>query len=619
MLSTDLKLLRIASLVTAYLAAWLAARPYEGITHDAQAYVLQALARLHPESLGGDMFLRFGSQNDFTIFPWLVAALIRAIGVEPAALAVTMISGVALLVAGGVLARRLSDPRCAWLAVGLLITIPGWYGAGGVFRYDEMSLNARVPCEVLCVFALAAVVQDRRWLALVLCALAATVHPLMALPACVAVALIVFCRTGRPRALFHGATIILIGAAVACLALGILGPSAGPDRAAWLETLRARNAFLFFSNWKVEDWLQNALGFATLAIAATTLVSRDARRFAMCAMFVGALGMLIAWIATTGQRFDLLLLAQSWRWSWLTRFLAIVLLPATLASLWQRDAPGRAVALLMASGWALHGYFGGAWLLVAAMIWLVRDHVPATTWRTLLPLAGIVAGLSLAWLAVLAVQASPLVLDTNLGPRWAQRIINVAGAAGPLVLVVTLCGYVTLVARSAAVVALLLMCSIAGLVGASLYNYARVSEPRYSLTRYRAFAPWRTEIAPNAEVLWHQDPVACWVLLERRSYLSGSQTAGLLYSRRGIAEFDRRRRVLAPLASPGWWTLAARGPQDEPRALTMPLLRHICRDLALGYVVDEHALGSQVASAEWPTRGQRVYLYDCSLLRSGQS
>ena len=46
-------------LLVTYAALWLAGRPYEGITYDAQLYTLQALATLQPFPLGQDLFLRF--------------------------------------------------------------------------------------------------------------------------------------------------------------------------------------------------------------------------------------------------------------------------------------------------------------------------------------------------------------------------------------------------------------------------------------------------------------------------------------------------------------------------------------------------------------------------------
>ena len=72
--------------------AWALAHPYQGIFHDANLYTLQALARLHPQSLSQDVFLKFGSQDRFTLFSPIYAAAIRLIGLDHAAALLTLFS-----------------------------------------------------------------------------------------------------------------------------------------------------------------------------------------------------------------------------------------------------------------------------------------------------------------------------------------------------------------------------------------------------------------------------------------------------------------------------------------------------------------------------------------------
>jgi hypothetical protein len=63
---------------------WALSHAYAGIFHDAGLYTLQALARLSPESLSSDVFLKFGSQDRFTLFSPIYAATAHWLGVEPA-------------------------------------------------------------------------------------------------------------------------------------------------------------------------------------------------------------------------------------------------------------------------------------------------------------------------------------------------------------------------------------------------------------------------------------------------------------------------------------------------------------------------------------------------------
>ena len=71
-------------------ATWALSHSYQGLFHDAGIYTLQALARLHPDSLPGDVFLRFGSQDSFSVFSPIYASAARLLGVEQAAATLTL-------------------------------------------------------------------------------------------------------------------------------------------------------------------------------------------------------------------------------------------------------------------------------------------------------------------------------------------------------------------------------------------------------------------------------------------------------------------------------------------------------------------------------------------------
>ncbi|MGB7738417.1 MAG: hypothetical protein WBM03_04835 [Steroidobacteraceae bacterium] len=607
---------RLIAFLAALFAAWLAARPYEGIVLDAQLYTLQTLATMNPTPLAGDLFLRFGSQNSFTLFPHLVAPLVELFGIEAAAAIVTISSALLLLAAGGLLAKHLTSVRSAWLAVGLLLTIPGWYGAGEVLRYDEMYLNARVPAEALSILALACAAKRRWLLAFLTAGIAVMIHPVMAAATCGLLVLVGIDAIAPERyRRIAGPSIALAGALLLALAAYLLSVPAEPGRELWISSMRSRTTFLFLQDWRIEDWLQNGLGIASLCIATSVLNQATAARVAALTAVLGALGIALAALASMGGHFDLLLLGQTWRWAWLARFVALILLPATLSTLWKSGHTGRACALLLGSGWLLVSHFGGAVAMLAALLWFARRRFDESTEAALLKGAWTVAAGTAVLLVAFGAQALPLAMDSNAATRWVQRLVNFSGVAGPLACVVTLAWHLTLRSRSKTAplaVGLLAAVALAGLLPYQLFPKV---ESRYSESNQAKFGAWRGTIPQTAEVLWHEDPVAVWVLLQRRSFLSGSQSAGLLYSRELTREFSRRSATLAALASPGWWTLAAIDREDEPKALTSRILREICREPALGYVVGAIDVGNASGRVEWPTRGQHVFLYDCAAFR----
>src|SRR5438128_11066085 len=60
------------------------ARPYGGIIHDARLYSAQVLHQLDPQTLGDDLFFRYGSQDQFSVFSRFAAPFVDLFGLEPA-------------------------------------------------------------------------------------------------------------------------------------------------------------------------------------------------------------------------------------------------------------------------------------------------------------------------------------------------------------------------------------------------------------------------------------------------------------------------------------------------------------------------------------------------------
>src|SRR5436190_8917324 len=57
------------------------AAPYQGLHHDARLYAAQVSERIWPGSYGDDLYLRYGSQDRYSVFTPLIAPLVAALGV----------------------------------------------------------------------------------------------------------------------------------------------------------------------------------------------------------------------------------------------------------------------------------------------------------------------------------------------------------------------------------------------------------------------------------------------------------------------------------------------------------------------------------------------------------
>jgi hypothetical protein len=609
---------QIAGYVLACLAAWLLVRPYDGISFDGQLYALQVLSVLHPVPLAQDVFLRFGSQNDYTLFPHLVAPVARVFDIQVASTLATYSSALALLTAGWLLARRLASPPLAWLSLGLLVTLPGWYGAGDIFRYDEMYMSARVPAEALSVFALAAACRQRWVLSSACIAAAVAVHAVMALPALGL--LILYAIDQRAGIALRGHSALLVAAVgtlcVAAAAL-LLAPQQSAEHEMWMEIMRSRTVYAFLPNWSIEDWFKNALGLTSLLLTARCLDAGLARRIAYLALLIGLSGLLLAGLPSLRADFELLLLGQTWRWLWLSRFVAVVLLPLTLRTLWRSDSGGRAAAVLLGSAWLLPDYTAGGIVAIAsALVYLASSRMGARSIDLVTKGSWTVAIATLAIISVTAVQALSLEFDTNIAPIWVQRLMDVAGRPGTLALGISALWYALFMTSWSRLSLLAAVLAAIVLFGTLPYAYSHATQPRYGSPYDQAFADWRAVIPREAEVLFYEDPPLIWAVLERRSFMSISQSAGVMYSPAAAGELVRRSRTLEPLVSSSWWLAGRRQAGDpSPRKLTEPLLRGICEDASLDFVISMEQLGGYRLRGEWPDRNRFVYLYDCSRFR----
>lgn len=139
----------------------------------------------------------------------------------------------------------------------------------------------------------------------------------------------------------------------------------------------------------------------------------------------------------------------------------------------------------------------------------------------------------------------------------------------------------------------------------------------FSAAAHAAFADWRAEIPEDSEVLWYDNLRETWFLLERRAYLTRSQSGGIVFSEELADEIVRRALVLEPYIDKNFWFISVADDKIKPRPLTAGILQSICRDPELGFVVSEDDIDLATASREWPAPGDQLYLYNCVNFRDG--
>ncbi len=614
-----------AALALMLVVLWTLTHRDLGLTSDAHLYAFQALARLHP-ALAADVYLKYASQDRFTVFSPLYAALISLFGLNLAGSVLLGFCAAVFLTAAWYFARALSSRDFAWLSVALLIVTVGSYGSFDVFHFSEDYLTARSLAEALVMVALAAHFNGHRILGLIVASVAMLMHPLMAFPGL----LLLLCAWTPIRWNLIGA----LSGVFAALALSILALIRPPSvqalavmDPAWLEIVRERSQFLFLQLWRLHDWNLNARPFLCLAVTAWAIEDANIRKLCVGAALVGAAGLAVALISSFIGPVALLLQGQAWRWVWITSLVSVVLLPATVMRLWRDQRCGPLCAILLICAWTFAPIDAGVAAGLALLLWSLRSRI-----------AGSVAGF-LRWAAfgLLPVVAAWPFIHMNVfsapayhvldGPLWVHWLRNILGLKIPGVLAAGLFWAGIRRCRSLWVPAV--WC--AALAALAMYLLPLAfdrAQSRAWIAESAEFTHWRERIPPTANVYLYNggdSPLFAWFTLRRPNYVSVDQSAGVVFSRTTALEIERRAHNLRALASPDWQLLtknrqrAGAKPGNKPaplKPLTRKDLVDVCKDPELGFVIARQDVGFEPLRHTHAGPYRDWNLYDCARVRS---
>lgn len=340
----------------ALLTLWLATRPYHGIWHDSQLYSVQALRLLNPEAYTRDLFFLYGSQDDYTLFSPLYAQIIRWLGLDQAALVLTILGQALWLLGAAALARRLLPVPWHWLGLGLVIVLNDYYGHY-VFSYGESFVTPRLYAEALCMLGMSGLLQDRFWWALLAFVIAFLLHPLMAIGA----GFVAFFWW-----LIRCPFITLVIACTGLLAIGLLvwfdiAPFSNlvlRMSDAWYDVADARSAHLFLHNWDISNWNRIVLTFALLMLVWRS-DSVPFRSMALATMLAMVCGLMLAGLGGELWRSVLLIQLQLWRVLWFATLLSAFAAAWVIWDIRRREQRDWIPLLGFVSAWLLRDSSGG--------------------------------------------------------------------------------------------------------------------------------------------------------------------------------------------------------------------------------------------------------------------
>jgi hypothetical protein len=643
--------------------------PYRGLYHDARLYAASIQERIEPGSLADDLYLRYGSHDSYSIFSAVMVPLARKLGLEAAFFLGYVASKVLFFWALLRLVNALVPERVPALAAMVYLAMaPLPFGGNEVFHLNESFLTPRIAACALVLLGMERVLAGRMLASAGLCALAMTLHPLMAFGGMLVVA-IWWALERLPVRLFA----VLCAAAVAlgAMAVGIepLGRRLfGHMDDEWHEVYMQICFFIDPAAWSAGDWLRIALAVGLVGMTAWQAKGAD-RMMCTALLLAAAAGMAGTFVAAH-SRYALLLQASPYRTLWLTELLAI---PLGFRACWRAAGfmptginaaarlPGdHSVAslisaflvVLLTTDWN-RTPFPAVLVFVAVLpVWVVfvrglgrRPHRPDWAARVALGSMGLTAGLLLLW------NAAVVAVSLNVPARFDRDIYLVSLLVGvgdylfKLPLLVLTLGVVGLAQarakpqaaetakpqaaasekpQAALVLAILWLLYLGGLtvLDASESYAARYSARAGHVQQVAGFLKEQTARQQGPVcVYWSTDLREIWFVAGAQSYLNKVQMSGCGFNRGTALEGRRRAWRIRAFEGPlmhaypigeQWWqkTLLHFLGDPEDRPATEDDLRKLSADEQLDYAVLEVPFeGWYVASTG------RWYIYDCAWLR----
>ena len=523
---------RMAALLCAIALLWLTTRLYFGTAFDARYYMAEALNALDPARFTDDLFFQFGSQGNFSLFPWLYRPFLLLFGVGSTGMILTAAGQLLWLSGLFCLTRVLAGERAMWLSMAVVICMQNVYP--GSFSYGDSYLTARLFSEAFVMHALAQLTAHplRTW---ALLAVAAALHPLMALPG-VGIAL-VYLALGRPI----WWAMMAAGAALAA-ALGLAGiapfynlfRTIDPE---WLAIINLRTSYCFVGNWPVAYFIL-AAGTVVSTVAALVLIDGSHRRFLTAVLIVGIGGVVCTYLGGDIARNVLIVELQPWRSMWLLQLVSRICVPLVLMALIARVAKPQFDKF----AWATLATMG---LILASSVARVL-HNPTAVDFSLVSLAFLIPALAL-------MAANLLLTDRHL------RVVLISAVAGFALIPLALMRWDS---RSPWI------------------RYVEAPEPPP-----RDLAALLPE---GASVYWESGLEMLWFRLKRSSYFSRDQGVGALFYRDTAMAYQSRAVSFSPLGVGDLneiETSAIMGKPPKPARNRAGLLALCRREKGLDYVV----------------------------------
>jgi hypothetical protein len=619
------------------------ALPYAGFVHDARLYGVQVLNRVGGGAFDDDLFLRYGSQDQYSAFSAVVGPVTAALGL-PWTFFLLYIACNAVFLWGALrlVGSLIEDRALATVALIFLAMTPLPFGGFRIFHVNENFLTPRVLTNALVLHALADLLQGRNFRPLLLLAAAFLLHPIMALTG-VGVYAVWQAAARLPARWSCG----LLGAAALATSAVLFWPPLGwrlfgHMDAEWLHGVWAASTYNFPLEWMPADWLDVV---ATLALtAAATLVlwrerPRQARLLAAVALVAG--GGLLATTVASVEGYALLFQAQPYRALWLAKFLQAPLTLVLAVRLWGCGTErARVAALLLLGHLAVTTFMPTelacplAVLPLAILVCRGLDREPRRPdWLS----GAVAASLAVGFVVWALYRTWVLLRFSDLLWEHVERsaiLLVMLTTLGPAVWMLVGLSTARAVARRLGTGALAMgVCAGAALaVQLATFAVPRSDLYRTGFSKYHDDTPFVADFLRRHDdggrlptVYWPIGRVdMLWMELGVKSYFERLQVVGVLFSRETALEGVRRARVVAGFEGERLRQEQALLGQRNRELLEALLgidldsarptradLERLCREEGVDYAVVRQRFDGLYSA----TNG-RFYIYNCRQIRA---
>lgn len=581
----------LALLFSVAFVLWLLNHPYQGIWHDAQIYGLVAAHWLHPQGLANDLFFRFGSQGDFSLFTPLYGYLVHLLGLDWAARFVVLSGGILWVTALLLLARAaLGETLAGRFALLFGVTLTLNYSPNmGVFMLNESFATARSWAFPLGLLGIALLCMKRPVAAAGLAVLSCALHPLLGIWS---LALVAASRL-RTRAVL----MLMLSVVLAVLVVGAMDVSIPRLRLLrgdlWVFVRDVAKDIVFKSpeNTRLPDYL----GWMACLLAGARLGSASMRPHYARLLILSVTGLLLALVSSYWFPVEIIVQSQPWRVFWLVIPLAGIALLDSAQELWQKSpAVPFCVGILGALATLETSLLRPlVWALCAASFVPVRYVVRADA-LLVERRRWLIAAMAMLWLMALpGMWLSLSMLGERLlnpwwnGASWLHGLV--AGATWPLPLLLAwLTGF-----RISGLRRYALALVATGLIVLALGHWDRRPEAlKMEESRYLAAPtvahPFGTFIRAGEVVYWPAGELTVWFELHTASYYGRNASTGVVFSQDKFAEWQRRMMQIEGMTDPrqicmqdgvDWLVSSVPIPAAEPLAIHRKARLYSCATL----------------------------------------